>query len=226
MGLLKRIGNIFVAKSNAAVEKAEDANAVELGKLDIQKMEQDVNSVITNLGAIKGRIKTLEREIAEHKDEVKDLEEKAEALLNAKNEDLAGQVCAKIDLLNKEIENSEAIRKQQQDLCVKHEKNRDTLQQKLDMAKSNLSMLSSLDAVEKSNANLIKVNPDGAESALQNFEKRLEKKKQALEQSEATLEVQEASSPESLDKKIDEALGKKPGGDTLARLKAKMQPAA
>jgi len=226
MGLLKRIGNIFVAKSNAAVEKAEDANAVELGKLDIQKMEQDVNSVITNLGAIKGRIKTLEREIAEHKDEVKDLEEKAEALLNAKNEDLAGQVCAKIHLLNKEIENSEAIRKQQQDLCVKHEKNRDTLQQKLDMAKSNLSMLSSLDAVEKSNANLIKVNPDGAESALQNFEKRLEKKKQALEQSEATLEVQEASSPESLDKKIDEALGKKPGGDTLARLKAKMQPAA
>jgi len=226
MGIFKRISNIFVARSNAAVEKAEDANAVELGKLDIQKMEQDVNSVITNLGAIKGRIKTLEREISEHKSEVKDLEAKAEALIAAKNEELAGQVCAKIDLLNKEIETSETIKKQQQDICVKHERNRDTLQQKLDMAKSNLNMLSSLDAVEKSNANLIKVNPDGAESALQNFEKRLEKKKQALEQSEATLEVQEASSPESLDKKIDEALGKKPGGDTLARLKAKIQPLA
>jgi phage shock protein A len=223
MGLFNRVKNIFVAKSNATVEKLEDKNAVELGKLDIQKMEEDVNSVITNLGAIKGRIKTLDREISEHKTEVSDLEAKAEALLKAGKEDLAGQVCAKIDLLTKEIETSTAIKKQQEDLCVKHEKNRDTLQQKLETAKSNLSMLSSLDAVEKSNKNLIQINPEGAESALQNFEKRLEKKKQALEQSEATLEVQEASSPDSLDKKIDEALGKKPGGDTLARLKAKVK---
>jgi phage shock protein A len=223
MGLFNRVKNIFVAKSNATVEKLEDKNAVELGKLDIQKMEEDVNSVITNLGAIKGRIKTLDREISEHKTEVSDLEAKAEALLKAGKEDLAGQVCAKIDLLTKEIETSTVIKKQQEDLCVKHEKNRDTLQQKLETAKSNLSMLSSLDAVEKSNKNLIQINPEGAESALQNFEKRLEKKKQALEQSEATLEVQEASSPDSLDKKIDEALGKKPGGDTLARLKAKVK---
>ena len=223
MSLLGRIKNVFVAKSNKVVSDIEDRNAVELGKLDIQNIQKDLNTVVENLGAIKGRIKTLERDTATHKQEVSDLETKAQQLLEAKNEELAGQVCAKIDLIEKEIEANEALLKQQRELLTKHEKNRDTLQQRLEQAKASQNILATMDEVQKSNEALISINPNSAESAVQKFENRLEKKRAELDKSEATLEVQEESSPDSLDKKVDEALGKTPGGDTLARLKAKMQ---
>ena len=223
MSLLGRIKNVFVAKSNKVVSDIEDRNAVELGKLDIQNIQKDLNTVVENLGAIKGRIKTLERDTATHKQEVSDLETKAQQLLEAKNEELAGQVCAKIDLIEKEIEANEALLKQQRELLTKHDKNRDTLQQRLEQAKASQNILATMDEVQKSNEALISINPNSAESAVQKFENRLEKKRAELDKSEATLEVQEESSPDSLDKKVDEALGKTPGGDTLARLKAKMQ---
>jgi len=226
MGLLGRMFNIGKAKVEGAVEIAEDKNAVGLAKQDVAEMKKLLNEATANVGKIKGRIMGYERDLKAQRQEKKDLEEKAIKLMEAGAEDVAEEVAVKIESVEAEIETLSAALKQQQALEKQHSYSQNSLRQKIQQAESQMRQLQTMSEVEKANAALTEVNQDGANSALSRFESRLNKQQERLDASTATLQAQKEASPEALDDKINSALGKKAGSDTLARLKAKMEKSA
>ena len=222
MGFLGRMFNIGKAKMDEAVENIEDKNAVALGKQDIEEMKKSLNQATVNLGKIKGRIMSYDRDIKEKKKQKKDLEEKAVKLLEANAEAVAQEVAVQIETLDSEISTLSAALSQQKTLEQQHSATQSTLRQKIQQAESQLSQLQTMTEVQKANSALSEVSSGGADSALSRFEKRLKKQQESLDASTATIQAQKDASPEALNDKINSALGKKAGSDTLERLKAKM----
>lgn len=223
MGLLGRMFNIGKAKVEGAVEAAEDKNAVALAKQDVEEMKKLLNEATVNVGKIKGRIMGYERDLKAKKSEKKDLEEKAVQLLEAGAEEVASEVAIQIEAVEAEVSTLTAALAQQKNLEKQHSDTQNTLRQKINQAESQMRQLQTMNEVEKANAALTEVNQDGANSALSRFENRLKKQQERLDASTATIQAQKDASPEALDDKINAALGKSAGSDTLARLKAKMK---
>jgi len=221
MKILKAIGSFMKAQDRKAAEAIEDANIVDFAKSDLESMKTELQKCVKNLGQIKGTIMTYEEEIKDLKKEEKDKTAKAEQLLEAGNEDLAGKVCASVETIESEVEAKAQALKMQKDLYEKQQANKDALQGNIQSAESELRLMKTMDDVTKSNESISTVNLAGAQSASDRFSEKRKKMQQKMNSSTAMAEEASAAGSGALDNEVDKALGNSKGSDLLAKLKAK-----
>jgi phage shock protein A len=220
MGLLSNLFKWGKVQEKKMSNALENGNEVDFAGQDLEQMEKDYRVVLENMGKIKARKLSLERDVREKKEEITDRMEKAEALLNGGNEELAKKHCEIVEDLETEVGALEGALKQQNDLYVLQEKNKNELKSAVDQAKRDIKIMKTMSDVAKSNESISVVDTSNSTSALSAFQDRKKKMQEKLDVSKAMLEEKHENN--SLEAETQKALGKSKGSDLFNKLKNKI----
>ena len=207
MGLFNGLKNLFVAKSNEAEQKIEDANIVAFSEEDIRKMKSELAVAKDNFAKIKATKMQIERDIATKEEELnlrkgqaKDLKaDPAKLELAQKVAEICMKLIAEIDNLKKQLANTEKVLAQQ-------EANVHEYGEAVDEAIRDLQEMKAQEQVTKSTESLATINADGASSVLAKFQERKRKIQNRMDVAQAHHEADTAG---NLDAQVDAALGTK-----------------
>jgi len=210
------------AQSTQAAESIENANAVAFAKQDLERLEKDRDGARDAIAGIKAEVVRLERELNEKKAVVTAKTADAETLLSRGNEDLAKQVCAMIEDVEREISVLEQALDQQKQLASQQEGQYQQLNRAVSDARRSLKMTQTMQAVAASTEKASSVKIGDGSSALARFKKREESVRMRLDKAQAASSLS-VPSEQRLDDQVKAALGSGRGASVLARLKAKDQ---
>ena len=207
MGLFKGLKNLFIAKSNEAEQKIEDANIVSFSEEDIRNMKQDLITAKDNFAKIKATKMQIERDIASketelatRKGQARDL--KADPAKMELAEKVAGiclTIMSEIDGFKKQLTMIETT-------LVQQESNVSELGEAVNEAIRDLQFMKAQEQVTKSTESLSTINADGVSTTLAKFQERKRKMQMKMDTAQAHHEADTAG---NIDKKIDDALGTK-----------------
>lgn len=204
MGLLNGLKKLFVAKSNEAEQKIEDANIISFSEQDLRTMNEELAKAKNNYGTLKATQKGISRDIELKKSERDTRKTQAKALKEQGKTDLAIQVAEKCVSINDEITALEQQLVMITGKVEQQQKNVDVLTANIDQAKRDLQFMKAQDQVIKSTESIAQVNTQG--NTLSKFNERKEKMQQKMDKADAILEAETSS---NLDNKVEEALGLK-----------------
>lgn len=219
MNLFKNAGRAASAGAQKKADAIEEANAVEFGKQDIEKMKTDVRTIKGNIGSVKGEIAVLEDKVKNLQSAVKKHQDNALELDDAGQSDLAEQHMNKASTLEVQIENLTVAINTQKTVLDDQIKNKNELQAAIDQADADLVTTKAMVDAAKANENLAKVSTSSGTSALAAFKERQENAKKRLIKSQALKE--EGSADTSLEAETAKALGSSKAKSKLDELRAK-----
>jgi len=219
--LVKNIGRSADAKADAAADEIDKKNSVEFGKQEVNQMKEDLGKANENIGSIKGEILILKEKVKENKSRIKKHEEDAIELDAAGNEALALKHCEQVEMLQSQLEPLQITLKQQEDLLVQQQQNKEGLKKAVQEAESDLMVMKSMRDVTNANAKLSTINTGSSQNALGKFKERKEAMKKDMLKSQAIKEESNADSGGSLEAETNAALGTGGASSTLAKLRAK-----
>jgi phage shock protein A len=219
LNLFKNVGRAASAEAQKKAEAIEDANAVEFGKQDLEKMKSDIRTIKSNIGSIKGEIAVLEDKVKGLRDAVAKHDADAVALSEAGQDDLAEQHANKAATLEQQIATLESAMETQRTVLKDQIKGKDELQAAVDEAEANLVTIKAMTDAAKANENLAQVSTASGTSALASFKEREENAKKRLIRSQALKE--EGGADTSLEAATKAALGGSAAKSRLAMLKDK-----
>ncbi len=139
MSLFKRIGDIFKANVNDALDKAEDPE--KMLKQMVIEMEESVNKTTLAVANAIANERSLERKLEKARIETNDWEQKAVQALQANREDLARAALEKKNISQKNVADLEPIFVQAKATADKMRTQLNTLKAKLEEARSRQSTL-------------------------------------------------------------------------------------
>ena len=204
MGLLNGLKKLFVAKSNEAEQKIEDANIISFSEQDLRTMTDELAKAKNNYGTLKATQKGIERDKATKEAELSTRITQTKALKEQGKTDLAIQVAEKCVGIKEEIAALEQQRVMITGKVEQQQKNVDIITANIDQAKRDLQFMKAQDQVIKSTESIAQVNTQG--NTLSKFNERKEKMQQKMDKADAILEAETSS---NLDNKVEEALGLK-----------------
>ena len=213
------MGRAASAEAQKKADAIEEANAVEFGKQDLQKMKNDLRTIKGNIGSVKGEIAVLEDKVKVIKATIAKHDEDALALSEAGKDDLAEQHANKAAALEQQVEALESALQTQRTVLEDQIKNKNELQASLDQAEADLVTIKAMTDAAKANENLAQVSTSSGTSALASFKERQEAAKKRLIKSQALKE--EGSTDTSLEAATKAALGKSTAKSRLEALKSK-----
>ena len=218
MSLFKRIGDIFKANVNDALDKAEDPE--KMLKQMVIEMEESVNKATLAVANSIANEKSLERKLEKARSEVKDWELKAMQALQANREDLARAALEKKNISQKNVADLEPIYSQAKATADKMRVQLNTLKSKLEEARSRQSTLIARSQAAKAQKQIAQSFSGVGSDAFSKFDKY----EQKIEGVEAQAEAFETLAGEDTNLEDEfKMLNTSAGVDTdLLALKAKM----
>lgn len=219
MKLLSTVFRWLKAKDAAESEAIENANATAFAAQDLEQLEKDRDNARDAVAGIKAEVAGLERDVAAKKAAIAAKTDDAHALIKAGKEDLARQVCALIEDLEKEVGVLDNALTQQKGLCEQQERQYQQLNQAVSDARRSLRMMKTMEAVASSTEKAASVRIGDGSSALARFKQRESTVRRRLDKAQAASQLG-APADQKLEEQVQAALGTGKGDAVLARLKA------
>lgn len=214
MNMFKNMSKTVDAHAQKVADKLEDDNAVEFANQDIVKMKKDRDTVLGNIGKVKGEIAVLKDKIKDTQTRIKKHQDDAIAL-GESDEELAIKHITAYETLERQLEPLKISLQTQENLLTEQVSTKNDLQSALDQSEAELGTLKAMTDAAHANEKLASVSSDSGTSALASFKSKQEKAKKRLI---ASQEIKAGSSGDDLEKKTREALG----GGGKAKLEALM----
>ena len=229
MNVFKRLFKIGQAEAHSAVDKLE--NPIKLTEQGIRDMKKDLDASLQSLAEVKSMAIRSKNEVNQLKEKSADYESKAMLLIQkaqsgqiseAEADELATEVLAKKTDIDSDLERAKKEQALFDQKVPQLEGNVKKLRSQINQWENELKTLKARVKVSESTQRL---NKQMAKIDTTSTVSMLEKMKAKVDENEALAEAYGdiADSNESLDNKIDKALGGDAKGvDALAALKAKM----
>ena len=232
MGLLERIGRIFSAEANAAVDTME--NASKISDQIIRELRENLQKAIEGEAEIKAIALQHRAEEKKASDKANEWEKKANDLLDMidsnkieaeKGNELAGKAAESSEEYKKQATQYSTMAKREEEtlkvMDLKIKKIKEQIEESEERAEMLKSKAKTAEVSERMNKTLSSVDTDGLMSTLN----RMEKKVDAQEfRAQAYAEVDDSTL--SSKSEIDKVLETKSSGSALEALKAKRTPKA
>jgi phage shock protein A len=219
MGIFGRLGDIIKANINDMLDKAEDPE--KMIKQMILEMEDALKEGTSGVAEAMANQKSLERQLAAHKQESASWEQKAMQALKADKEDLARKALAEKADSDKQVVQYEKLVATATDTVTKLRAQLEQLKDKLQDAKAKEQLLIARSKTAKASKEVAEKLGGMDDSGFSKFDKF----EQKIEKTEAEAELLSGEDSESVQTKkaFDEMEKTAAVDDELAKLKEKMK---
>ncbi len=219
MGIFGRLGDIIKANINDLLDKAEDPE--KMIKQMILEMQEALKEGTSGVAEAMANQKSLERQLANYKQQSQSWEQKAMQALKINNEELARKALAEKADTDKQVVQYERLVATATDTVNKLRAQLEQLKDKLEEAKAKEQLLIARSKTAKASkevAEKLGGADDSAFSKFDEFEKKIEK-------TEAEAELLSGADSETVQtkKQFDELEKNATVDDELAKLKEKMK---
>ncbi len=219
MGIFGRLGDIIKANINDLLDKAEEPE--KMIKQMILEMQEALKEGTSGVAEAMANQKSLERQLANYKQQSAGWETKAMAALKVNNEELARKALAEKADSDKQVVQYERLVATATDTVTKLRAQLEQLKDKLEEAKAKEQLLIARSKTAKASkevAEKLGGVDDGAFSKFDEFEQKIEKT-----EAEAELLSGADSETANTEKQFDELEKNSKVDDELAKLKEKMK---
>lgn len=185
MGLFNTLGNLFRAKKEEAAEAIEDANRSVLADQAVRDIETELNKARENFARMDATHRTLERDIAKHREELTTRTQQAKQLKAANNLELALQVAQQVVKIQSEIDGLATQMAQIDSIRAQQKGNIEELTAAHEEAKRDVQTMKATAQITESTRALSSVDAEGSSSALARLAKYKERQAQDLDLAQA-----------------------------------------
>jgi phage shock protein A len=223
MGILKRIFNLFKAKTEKAVKAAEANDPVALIELELKKADEQATEYAAAVTKLGGNKISLEKRYKELVKQAEQWGKNAETALREGNEELASTA---IDRQTQYESEAKGLKVTLDSTTSQYEKMKDKVKENKTFIDTKRRELSTLDArftaakiTKEATSSVSGINPTSAASRMEDLGKMVDQQENEML---AAVEIEEEASGADVEKQFADMAKKANNDEKLAALKAKM----